>query len=104
QCIADHGGQTEVVDGPRGEERTAVGERTVRSRRLSQRPPEIDCAAGKTGCGTRDEVVASLEKMRAGDADWRRGKTFSLVYYESDELLALRADLVAALGGSVTGP
>jgi glutamate/tyrosine decarboxylase-like PLP-dependent enzyme len=38
---------------------------------------------------TRGEVVAALEKMRAGDADWRRGRTFSLVYYESDELLEL---------------
>ena len=40
----------------------------------------------------RDEVLAALEAARVKDADWRSGKTFSLVYYAGDELLELLHD------------
>ena len=36
---------------------------------------------------SRAELMARLEELRAGDADWRSGRTFSLVYYAGDELL-----------------
>ncbi len=35
------------------------------------------------------EILARMESLRAGDADWRNGKTFSLVYFAGDELLDL---------------
>jgi glutamate/tyrosine decarboxylase-like PLP-dependent enzyme len=35
------------------------------------------------------ELLARMESLRAGDADWRNGKTFSLVYFAGDELLDL---------------
>lgn len=33
----------------------------------------------------RDEMVAEMEDMRSGDAQWRAGRTWSLVYYGGDE-------------------
>jgi glutamate/tyrosine decarboxylase-like PLP-dependent enzyme len=36
---------------------------------------------------SRDELRQRLNEMRSADADWRGGKTFSLVYYAGDELL-----------------
>lgn len=35
----------------------------------------------------RDALYAELEAVRAKDADWRRGRTFGLVYYAGDEIL-----------------
>lgn len=32
-----------------------------------------------------DELLAELEQRKSGDADWRRGRTWSLVYYAGDE-------------------
>lgn len=36
---------------------------------------------------SRDEVFAALGQSRAKDADWRHGRTFSLVYFAGDESL-----------------
>ncbi|HEX9683013.1 MAG TPA: aspartate aminotransferase family protein [Acidimicrobiales bacterium] len=33
----------------------------------------------------KDELLARLDEMRAGDADWRSGRTFSLVYNLDDD-------------------
>lgn len=33
----------------------------------------------------RDELLAQLEELREGDADWRSGHTWSLVYHASEE-------------------
>lgn len=38
------------------------------------------------------EVLSALDEMRANDARWRDGRTFSLVYYGGDELLTLLHD------------
>ena len=38
---------------------------------------------------SKDEVLALMREARARDADWRRGKTFSLVYYAGDDVLEL---------------
>jgi glutamate/tyrosine decarboxylase-like PLP-dependent enzyme len=38
---------------------------------------------------SRNEILAQLEAMRAPNADWHAGRTFSLVYHSSDEHLAL---------------
>ena len=38
------------------------------------------------------EVLSALDEMRAHDARWRDGRTFSLVYYGGDELLTLLHD------------
>jgi hypothetical protein len=35
------------------------------------------------------EVLAELEKLRADDVDWRRGRAFSLAYFAGDEVLEL---------------
>lgn len=37
----------------------------------------------------RDEVLARLDAYRSGDANWRDGRTFSLVYHAGDELKSL---------------
>jgi glutamate/tyrosine decarboxylase-like PLP-dependent enzyme len=50
-------------------------------------------------CGWRaDDVIGTLEAMRAGDADWRGGRVFSLVYHagEAHERLLQRAHAVYA--------
>lgn len=36
---------------------------------------------------SKDEVLTSLKSRQGGDADWRRGRTFSLVYYAGPEAL-----------------
>jgi glutamate/tyrosine decarboxylase-like PLP-dependent enzyme len=41
---------------------------------------------------SRDEILDAMRAMRSGDADWRRGRTFSLVYYAGDDVLALLHD------------
>ena len=33
----------------------------------------------------REEVLAQMQEMRGSDADWRQGKTWSLVYFAGDE-------------------
>jgi glutamate/tyrosine decarboxylase-like PLP-dependent enzyme len=38
---------------------------------------------------SRDALLAHLKSLRAGDADWRNAKTWSLVYHASDEHKAL---------------
>ncbi|MBM4392790.1 MAG: aspartate aminotransferase family protein [Deltaproteobacteria bacterium] len=38
---------------------------------------------------SRDEVFAALAQARSGDADWKHGRTFSLVYFAGDESLEL---------------
>ncbi len=38
------------------------------------------------------DVLASLDTMRESDADWRRGRTFSLVYWATDEHTKLLHD------------
>ncbi|MFH1435998.1 MAG: aminotransferase class V-fold PLP-dependent enzyme, partial [Pseudomonadota bacterium] len=38
---------------------------------------------------SKDEIITRMKKMAAQDADWRSGKTFSLVYCGGDELLSL---------------
>ena len=35
------------------------------------------------------EVLAELERLRANDVDWRRGRAFSLAYFAGDEVLEL---------------
>ena len=37
----------------------------------------------------KDDVLAQLGQARAKDADWKGGRTFSLVYYAGDEVLSL---------------
>lgn len=39
----------------------------------------------------KDELLARMETLRAADADWRRGRTFSLVYYAGEEIESLLA-------------
>jgi sphinganine-1-phosphate aldolase len=54
-------------------------------------------ADSKQGCemklpktGTpRDELLAEMQVLRSGDVDWRRGKTWSLVYFADDEITSL---------------
>jgi glutamate/tyrosine decarboxylase-like PLP-dependent enzyme len=41
---------------------------------------------------TKDEILDAMRAMRTGDADWRGGRTFSLVYYAGDDVLALLHD------------
>src|SRR6185312_2438856 len=41
---------------------------------------------------SKEEVLEAMRAMRAGDADWRKGRTFSLVYYAGDEVLSLLHD------------
>ncbi len=62
-----------------------------------------DAACGKPGGGpasagrarlpergkTREELKRALEAARKADADWRRGRTWSLVYYAGEEALAV---------------
>src|SRR5579871_684314 len=38
---------------------------------------------------SRDDVLARLKAMRGDDARWREGRTFSLVYYASEQVEAL---------------
>lgn len=42
----------------------------------------------KTGA-PRDEVLARMEEARSRDADWRHGKTWSLVYFAGDDVTDL---------------
>lgn len=42
-----------------------------------------------------DEVLASLEKMRAGDVDWKHGRAFSLAYYAGEEAYGLAREALA---------
>lgn len=44
-----------------------------------------------TGLG-KAHVLGALEAARAHDADWRKGRTFSLVYYAGDDVLELLHD------------
>lgn len=41
---------------------------------------------------SRDDVLADLDAMRAGDVDWRSGRAFTLAYHAGDEVLGLQAD------------
>lgn len=43
-------------------------------------------ALGQAGVG-KAELFGELEAARSNDADWRRGRTFSLVYYAGDDVL-----------------
>ena len=45
----------------------------------------------KTGT-TRDELMAEMGALRSRDADWRSGRTWSLVYFAGDEVTALLKD------------
>ncbi|MBI5609718.1 MAG: aspartate aminotransferase family protein [Deltaproteobacteria bacterium] len=38
---------------------------------------------------SRDEVLGTIDTYRAGDANWRAGRTFSLVYYAGEEVKAV---------------
>jgi len=42
-----------------------------------------------------EQVLAELRALRENDADWRGGRTFSLVYHAGDELAALARDAYA---------
>ena len=44
---------------------------------MTSKLPQQGCAA--------EELLAELERRKAGDADWRSGRTWSLVYYAGDE-------------------
>jgi sphinganine-1-phosphate aldolase len=48
---------------------------------MSQKMPERGAPAA--------DVLAELRRMAGDDADWKSGRTFSLVYYAGDELLEL---------------
>src|SRR5882672_1905438 len=37
----------------------------------------------------KDEVLKRMRALREGDAKWREGKTFSLVYFAGDEVKRL---------------
>jgi len=37
----------------------------------------------------RNEVLGKMSKLRSDDADWRSGRTFSLVYFAEEEILSL---------------
>lgn len=41
---------------------------------------------------TREQVLAEMRGLRKGDANWREGKTFSLVYNAGDDVSALLAE------------
>ncbi len=41
---------------------------------------------------TREAVLSSLERARSNDAAWRKGRTFSLVYWAGDDVLELLHD------------
>jgi sphinganine-1-phosphate aldolase len=41
---------------------------------------------------SRAEVLATMQQWKQGDADWRSGRTWSLVYYGGEELLRLLQD------------
>ena len=41
---------------------------------------------------SRDDVLADLDAMRAGDVDWRSGRAFTLAYHAGDDVLSLQAD------------
>src|SRR5437762_4899873 len=41
---------------------------------------------------TKDEVLRRMRALKAHDARWREGKTFSLVYFASDEVSELVKD------------
>jgi len=45
----------------------------------------------KTGM-SKDEVLAKMRELRGGDADWKAGRTFSLVYHAGDETSGLLAE------------
>lgn len=45
----------------------------------------------KTGA-SRDEVLTRMRQMRAEDAKWKDGRTFSLVYFAGDDVSALLKD------------
>lgn len=38
---------------------------------------------------SRDEILAQMDTMRSGDANWRDGRVFSLVYFAGDDVLEL---------------
>ena len=40
----------------------------------------------------RSEIQAAMREMRAKDANWREGRTFSLVYHAGDELTQVLQD------------
>ncbi len=39
--------------------------------------------------GTREQILATMEALKEGDADWHSGRTFSLVYHGGEEHLLL---------------
>lgn len=41
---------------------------------------------------SKDQVLAEMRALRTGDANWREGRTWSLVYHAGDEVSALLAD------------
>lgn len=44
----------------------------------------------------RDDLRRRMEELRSADADWRGGKTFSLVYYAGEEVLEVLKDATTA--------
>ena len=42
---------------------------------------------------SRTEVLAQMREARRGDARWKEGRTFSLVYHAGDEIALLLADV-----------
>ena len=45
----------------------------------------------KTG-SSREDVLTRMRQMRAEDAKWKDGRTFSLVYFAGDDVSALLKD------------
>jgi len=41
---------------------------------------------------SKKEVISKMQELRANDADWQNGRTFSLVYFGGDELVDLLKD------------
>ena len=41
---------------------------------------------------SKDAVLAAMRELRRGDANWKEGKTWSLVYYAGEEVKALLAE------------
>ncbi len=42
--------------------------------------------------GKKHEILGKMEAVREGDARWKEGRTFSLVFYPGDEILSLLKD------------
>jgi sphinganine-1-phosphate aldolase len=61
-------------------------------------PLPMDSAEGRTTVKlprtgkTREGVKRALDEMRKDDADWRSGRTFSLVYFAGDDVIEVLRD------------